>query len=218
MRTPPVTKLKGDLLLELREVNLQIATAKSELEALQNKIIEASKGFEAREKKIKELENNFPTVEKKYNDNVEELKKTVKTLEKNIGENTATLLSIQGLKTKEVEELYNVLEQKEKVESDLFELKTSVNKDLTTVNKQIEEKKVILHDLMQEISDALNNLEELENKENAILLTQKEREEELSKREKQLETMRSDIRILSVRFHKKYGDVVTEGQRIATTV
>src|SRR3990167_9221662 len=67
MQPVPETKLRGDLLLELRDVRLEINKEKEKLEILQRQRAEAESGLQARENKVKTREEVNDRLEKKFN-------------------------------------------------------------------------------------------------------------------------------------------------------
>ena len=98
MRTVPITKLKGDLLLELKGVKLNIVTENSKLEQVQRKRIEAEKSFSERELKVKKREEVNDRLEKKFNIIVGDADSYLESVEKNTEEKRIEIKELEHMK------------------------------------------------------------------------------------------------------------------------
>lgn len=203
-RTPPATKTKGDLLLELRDIRLLINQESSKLEKIQRDIVQANTSFTERDKKLTERESNCARIEKLFNDAggstekyIINLNKTVDTIKENI----------QKL-TKREEKLKNDIknrEEKDKKESK--ELSEAINskkktnetldRQFKSINEMIKEKTNILKEVESKIKQ--NELD-AKQRESALF----EREQKVEKAEKRLEQTKTDMRIWLGRLHERY--------------
>ncbi len=205
MRTAPITKLKGDLFLELKEIKLEIVKATSKLDATQRKIIELNKVFSEREDKIHKRENVNKILEKKFNSiadgadlYLDKIKKEIvvnkkefakiDSKKKKIGLNIVSLKEKESSRIKQIEkEIENKTKFNKSLNKTILENKLILDK-LENKNKKLSESNSIIHKDSEDVSAKLSKRE--------ILIKEREIKNEVTK---------SELGIWAFRLHEKYG-------------
>lgn len=218
MHTPSHTKLKGDLLLELKEVRLAINKEVVILESVQREVIEKNAVLS------KSRERNT-----KLNHKIEDQEKEILQNEK-ILSGTISFISEQIDKKKK--ELNEIRHEIEKFKQEREEDKRVLNSKIVEHSRNVLIKKDELFKLEEKINGKSKIKEELEKdicsleekSRNAIKIMDgnlaefEKRKKEMEETEVEFERKKSDIRVLSVRFHNQYKDVISESQKLQTTI
>lgn len=203
-RIPSHTKIKGDLLLQLRDVKEDINKELSYLEKIKNQRREAEIGFAERERKLKDKESSIKLIEEKFGKIVDDKDSFILEKDKEI------TVKRMGIKTLE--------KDKEKLEKEMFDKKVELNKKLSKIEIRTREKEQFEEGIIKNIDRLNKELYELHNSnkelfdKNASIKNENERltsemakrESVLSEREKAMAIAKSELRVWSVRFHNKY--------------
>lgn len=218
MRTPPSTRTKDDANKELHEIELKINGEKIILEAITKKREEAEIAFAARELKCDVDEEESNKKIKKQSEIYDQKEKLILALDVRIGEKTK---DVNDLLEKESYETRIHKEAVSKREKELKDLDTAIEGEratLSAITTAIPERQKDKDKIDADILIATNNLSQIKKD------TEKLEEENLNKKKEldaeaiRLTNVKADIRILSVRFHNKWRNVMTDTQKKQTTV
>lgn len=206
MHTPPVTKLKSDLELELRGVREEISKQNAALEIVQEQRSAAESGFAAREKRCidreADSEKTLDELVLEISDADEQLQKIKNEIVKHsasaanvaLAESKANEKHIEGKKSREgVLEAIDLTIETQKI--------TSSNLD-----QQIKEKHTLIDAAILHLRWLSTISRKLTDKIGAAALVSMQSAEALSKREWTVVNKEKDIAILSSRLIKQYRD------------
>ena len=201
MHTVEITKLKGDLLLELKDIRDSINIEKAKLEILERERIAYGSSYN-----FKQLEEKFASV---------------------AGD---AELHLEIIKSKIIEEekiFSKVKFQNQQIISNNKKLEEDAESKIKQLTQEINDKKMFKEDITKQIkiaSDILNShtiksskisnenkIIEEKNKQTELGLAQ--RENLVSEREKKIENTKSDLRIWSVRLHNRYGHLMSDVEK-----
>lgn len=212
-RIAKTTALKGDLLLELKEIRLAINKTNNELEIVQREKKSLSLLCSKVNDELKEREAACARIKDKFNSDVGDSKIYLKNIDDKVLDVSSVL---RDLKKKE-----------EKLKSNIDETEKTFSEKKKNLNKQVVEIELNIEKLNNEFSlttDKISSLNkialQLEDKNKSETKRQYDRSLELSKKEKNIEEMqkelertRSDLRVWSVRLNKKYGLHMAETEK-----
>jgi len=160
MHTPSHTKLKGDLLLELRDIRLEINKENTTLEKVRADRAFAEKSFKDREERVSEREKVNSRLEEKFDSVAGDAEKWLEVVKKN---------------TKIERESRNMLESENKqIRDDTNFIKVIKIGVIEQLNKEIEDKITLKNSLENNIKDAKEELVKLELKKIKLLQKNKE--------------------------------------------
>ena len=218
MKFPPSTRTKDDANKELHEIDLKINTELAKLEILQRDRSEAEVGFSLREISSKKIEEDAK------NDYGITIKEKVKTEEK-LKEINAEI----NLRNRAVISQNEIISKNKIVISDLEAKKREYEKQFLTTEKEkkeisaqldlkISEKQHELHLINHNLHSANKKLSTIEEKTKEIKKETREKEKIIIQREIELEQKKSDLRTISVRLNKKYGQFINTIEKKTITI
>lgn len=218
MRTPPSTRTKDDANKELHEIELKINVAKTALERVAAERAAAEEGFATREKRCKDIEDSFGEAVRAADEKIKNSEQIIKLLDIQIAKSTESLHTIDALKagaSSEFEDQKDYYEQKTR---NLESIVAMCESNITVLNKEIKDKTdyvALLTDYIQNLHSRVMEVIKVYDDET---LAMEEKRGKINEESIALENKKSDIRILSVRFHKQWGSVMAPNQKALTTV
>ncbi len=204
MYTPPHTKLRGDLQLELRDIKEKIAIENQKLELVQRKRSDSEEGFKAREKKVSDKEAahavNLKNIEKQEEEQERDIKandiviaqqtKEINELESDSRESREKFKIEVAARESAAEAYVSLCENRERVILGLdnqivnkTEIVTATETHLDWLNGQVKKVLATFQDLVAEY---------------------REKNASLEAREKKATLLEKDVAIMSSQLIKKY--------------
>lgn len=213
LHTPLPTKLKGDLLLELRDIRLEINKENSLLEIVRKKRADAESSFIEREKKVSNRESAIVRLEEKFGAIVDDSEAYVKSVDSQVKS-----------KKNELSIVKNDIERNKKNEVEIENRKKNIIKQLDTeIADKKEHKESILENVIgldaeiisctKERNDLLSEIKSKKDQMEVDIASIAKREAAVSEREIICENRKSDLRLWEVRLNKKYGHLLTEHEK-----
>ena len=213
MHTPTHTKVKGDLLLELRDVNLEINKVKSELEIAKRERDAFLKSNLSSFKDLRDREEACNRIEEKFNTVGGDIELYVKQLEDRSVELRNDIKELEA-KNFKMDVLFEKKEKDCKYKIVLLDVEIKGKKENSeAISKETEKKskKIIeLNKIIRQLKES-NDVEQ--ERKNTIAASLSRKELELSQREIDTERTRSELRVWSVRLHNKYGKKMSEVEK-----
>ena len=211
---PPVTKLKGDALLELRDINLVINKSKNDLSILEKIKTESENGYQKRIDAVSKREETNSRLEEKFN---------------SVAGNAELYLAKLKIKVSDADiALKKISNKEDKIKNDIKLLEENKLSKIQSLDKDISDRKKFKEGIDKEIlknSSVLDSLK-IENKkinaENKAIIERSEaiskqiskRENIVKEKEIKCENTRSELRVWTVRLHKNYGKYITDTEKI----
>ena len=196
--------------MELRDIKLEINREKVELEKVSKTRAESEAAWHAREKRVK--------VREEVNDRLEEKFNSV------AGDAEEYHQKVVEERKKEQEKVKKLSKILERFEEDMANTKDKLHADVRHLSQGISDSKSFLEDLKSRIVLAAlefeatrkenknlcmdNELKKAESEHISAKLA--ERELLVSEREKKLENTKSELRVWTIRLHKRYGGYLND--------
>lgn len=204
MYTPPATKLKSDLGLELRKIKEEINAEISRKEVVVREREQAEYGFSAREKKIKDMEQSW--IEKLHVLKQEEMKliSIIDVKSKKISEKTSEMVHIDNAISKYTSTLKEfsdlAMEEEKRLSKDLEDKKLLIAK----IDEIILQKQECVSFYSLHLSWIGNQIRKMSKKLSELMDEYNQKNSNLEDRERKVVILEKDTAIMSTQLIKKY--------------
>lgn len=214
MYTPSHTKLKGDLLLELKEIRDLYSIESSKLETVQRQRREAESGFQEREKRVLEREKINNILEEKFNSVANDADLYLENLERELRIKKEEIKGLEKTENNISDNIKIIEEKKNKITKQLDKEIEDKRAEKNSINKEVESRILELEPLKVEKNKLLEKNKIIKEDNEIISAKLSERELKVTQREVDSERRNSELRVWSVRLHNKYGKYMTETENV----